>query len=173
MEVATYPVSQSNKRRREFYEDTTPLIVPQPKVLVLRYEDASEVITAYVKWKYNLAEALQGYTKATLLSAQLYNNYSTARLSSLGIKIDEFPRGVRAGASTNNAGPTWVVPNSTYTTTAFTVVTYLNNQFWPPIFIDNLSTNNLTVSLYDGAGLPLVASGVPAGFFCDLTILLS
>lgn len=167
-----YTASSRLKRKRDFYANSQPVIVPQPKVLVLRYEDASEVHTPYVKWSYNLSSALQGYTAARLLSVQAINNYATARLANLGIKIDELPSNVRHSSSSGVA-PSWVVPNFRYDSSAFTEIVYTDEPRWPLLELDNISTSNLTITLYDGVGSQLVASGAPADFFCDIIIEFS
>jgi hypothetical protein len=149
-------------------------ITPSPTTLVLRYEDASKVTIPYVAWQYNLSTAVQGYSRCRLLSVGLYNNYSSARLSMLGITIAEFPKAVRGGNSLNSIGTTWCVPNTSYATTGFTNVTWVPKSFWPEVDLDNNgSLSNLTVSLSDGIGSALVASGTPAGFYCDIALCLT
>lgn len=161
------------KRIRNYYETTSPVLVQQPKYLVLRYEDASTVKTAYVNWVYNFAEPLQGYTSCRLMSVKLYNNYATNRLSHIGVNVTEFPKQVRGGAQTNNNGPTFCVPNSNYATAGFTLASFDTTTTYEPVYIDNLSISNLTITLTDGVGSNLTASGVPAGFFCDIIFLLN
>lgn len=165
-----------SKRKRElqdFYDKVANEISTQaPLQLSLRYEDATNVLTPYVKWQYNLVTPIQGYSKVKLLSIMGYNNYTSDRLSSIGLEIDELL--IKPVESAIKRGPTFVVPNQTYMTTAFT--SYFSQDVGASPFF-NLgsggSIGNLTVSLYDGAGSLLTASGTPTGFFTDIQLLFT
>jgi len=163
------------KRRREeedYYSRTPNVITQSPLELVLRYEDAAKVMTPYVKWQYNFPVPIQGYSKVKLLNLMGYNNYSTNRLSMIGVQIDEFPKLVQSGSANSSVGPTFCVLNKSYSTTAFTSYEYDAKGEDPFLTLGPGRTfAQLTVSLYDGVGPLLTASGTPANYFTDMTLV--
>ncbi len=168
-----WPPSKRKREEQEFYDNVAHVIsTPAPKVLLLRYEDATQHLVNYVKWQYNLPTPLQGYSRVKLLSIMGYNNYSSNRLSSIGLQIDELK--IKPVISAAGAGPTFVVPNQTYSTTAFTSYLYQDVGASPFFDLGSMgSIDNLTVTLYDGAGSILTASGTPTGFFTDIILLFT
>jgi hypothetical protein len=175
--MQTIPLSKRKREEEVYYSNIAHAISPDPVEAVLRYEDAKVVFTDYVRWQFQLQDALQGYSKVQLVNVKGYNNYSSNRLSMIGINFDELGSIVKtggSGGSTANAiGPTFCVPNDNYTTTAFTVFTWqAKRESSPTLSLGSRNTySSLTVTLQDGVGSILTASGTPAGFFCDITLL--
>jgi len=146
-------------------------ISQSPLVLALRYEDASQVLIPYVQWQYTFASPLMGYTKVRLLSLMGYNNYSSNRLSTLGLQIDEFAKQAKSGSTNSSIAPTFCVPNQTYTTTAFTSYSYVANNTAPELYLGaERGFNQITLSLHDGVGPLVTASGTPTGYFTDVLL---
>jgi len=167
---------ESASKRKRFYEE--PVIVPQPKLLALRYEDASTYITPYVSWKFNFVEALQGYSKCKLMSINFMDHYyNTNRMTTIGVIVNEFQRQVRGGASYNNVGPTFCVPNMNWNkprTYGWATPEFFTNEAWQPINIEGISTSSLTITLTAGVEpVPVTSNGVPPGnYWCDIILLL-
>jgi len=163
------------KRRREeeaYYERETNVVSQSPLELVLRYEDAATVMAPYVKWQYNFPVPIQGYSKVKLLNIVGYNNYSSNRLTMIGVQVDEFPKLVQSGSAKSSAAPTFCVLNKSYSTTAFTSYEYDAKGEEPFLNLGAGRTYaQLTVSLYDGVGPLLTASGTPANYFTDMTLV--
>lgn len=164
-----------SKRKREeeaYYSKVANVISQSPYQLTLRYEDAAQVITPYVKWQYNFPVPIQGYSKVKLQALLGYNNYSSNRLSMVGVQVDEFPRLVQSGNASSSAAPTFCVPNKSYTTTAFTSYYYDAKRDDPALSLGPGRTySQLTISLHDGVGNLLTASGSPTGYFTDMTLV--
>ena len=173
------PVSKRKREEEAYYSNLAKAISPDPKVLVLRYEDAAVVTTAYVNWKYIFTNAIQGYSRVKLLNISGYNNYSSDRLSMIGINFDEFPNYIQTGGTgasgqANPLGPTFCVRNQQYNTTSFTMYSWeaQTDDESPALSLGaQASINQLTVTLRDGVGPALTASGTPAGYFNDMTLL--
>lgn len=168
-----YPPSKRKREEEEYYDSIAKAITPSPMVLALTYEAATNVESAYVKWSYNLTTPIEGYTRVKLASISLYNNYNTARWSSIGLQIDEI--NIRPTQAAQRRGPTWVVPNQTYNTTSIPSLFYqdVGSEIFFPLGSMG-SICNLTITLYDGsAAVPVTATGTPAGFFADIKLIFT
>lgn len=172
-------VSKRKREDDEYYSNLANLISPNPLLLVLRYEDASSVTTAYVKWTYNFSTAIQGYSQVKLLNVKGLYNYTSNRMSMIGINFDELPRYVSTGGSgatgkSNPVGPTFCVPNQDYASSGMTLYSWEaeSPEGSPSLAMGgNRTYSQLTVTLQDGVGPPLTASGTPSGYFNDMTLL--
>lgn len=167
-----WPPSKRKREEQEFYDQVAHEISTRaPLELYLRYEDANKVTTPYITWVFNTTAPIQSYSRVKLLSLSFLNNYSAARFSSLGLKIDELQ--IRPVQTANGVGPTWLVPNQTYSSTSNPNPFYQDVGAEPFYDLGSMgSLDNLTVTLYDGVNA-LTATGSPAGFFVDIRLLFT
>lgn len=132
-----------------------------------------------VQWQFD--RAIEGYSKIILQTLVFKQRWNSILGNFIYLRIEEIQDSIRiphnstTGSLSNN--PTFAVPITPFgeTKTAATICSYqlqAGKDAELEAYIGGLTSNSLTISLFDYLGTPLVWDGVTTGGFFDISFRL-